>query len=120
MLLIENDTAAFCAKKPQQLLISSMDGIESRLPEYYDTYLFSEQQRVVKPPNSVPSIRRRAERQTAWALAVLRDRRPPSSASRIMVSCITRARRPALFLPLLAALAAVALAQQRVCPISDL
>jgi hypothetical protein len=38
----------------------------------------------------------------------------------IMVSCITRARRPVLFVPLLAALAAVALAQQRVCPISDL
>jgi hypothetical protein len=35
-----------------------------------------------------------------------------------MISCTIR--RPALFVPLLAALAAVALAQQRVCPISDL
>ena len=56
-------------------------------------------------------------------------RRAPSSnfaAKRLpnrtqpMISCTIRTRRPALFVPLLAALAAVALAQQRVCPISDL
>jgi hypothetical protein len=84
----------------------AMDGIESRLPEYYDTSFQSSSSttRCSTTRCQGPTVR------TA----------PPPCNTQDMIAWIIGARRPALFVPLLAALAAVALAQQRVCPISDL
>eukprot|EP01046_Picozoa_sp_COSAG06_P033913 COSAG06_NODE_3505_length_5258_cov_9.186858_1_plen_65_part_00 len=64
-------------------------------------------------------MRARGARLTPKVAAVLADKRPPRR-TQPMISCTIRTRGPALLVPLLAALAAVALAQQRVCPISDL